>query len=425
MKVRMNKATWRAFGGIAASFILVVSFQNCGKAGFDSALDDSVEFGSTDAELNAKYGQYDAPKVAAIPFGFETVMDQISYNSCATSGLNSQSNNFTFMFGAYDGGGVGLSTAFHTYMDGNFAPIYPNVALSAEQIKQYIIDSPINKEATPVVAVRTINSLRAIHTTNGSSVVLGSNVIPVLGNLTNPLISDAFATKGVVANYFPFSDEQRLIEGKMSFNSDEPLSRAVRDDLMNTGMMALTYLDDATDPSSVRSAYSDQTLKKAYGRGYRMTFANAVSPRGSASGLATNNPNNILTDIVETDLSTGAVAKTWTCNANRRYMVVKQSDQATQCPRDSIARMNDAAYRLELAIVRRHLKAEAWDISIDNRCVVPKSPVTCYSSETINGAASSVAYSRNEECFQSGKADYLGGTIPVKRCAQFVTICNR
>ena len=425
MKVRMNKATWRAFGGIAASFILVVSFQNCGKAGFDSALDDAVEFGSSDAELNAKYGQYDAPKVAAIPFGFETVMDQISYNSCATSGLNTQSNNFTFMFGAYDGGGVSLSSAFHTYMEGNFSPIYPNAALSAEQLKQYLIDSPANKQATPVVAVRTINSLRAIHTTNGSSVILGSNVIPVLGSLTNPLISDSFATKGVTANYFPFSDEQRLIEGKMSFNSDEPLSRAVRDDLMNTGMLALTYLDDPTDASSVRAATTEQVLKKAYGRGYRMSFANAVSPRGSGSGLASNNPNNILTDIVETDLSTGGVVKTWTCNANRRYMVVKAGDQATQCPRDSISRMNDAAYRLELAIVRRHLKAEAWDVSIDNRCVVPKSPVTCYSSETINGQASSVAYSRNEECFQSGKADYLGKTIPVKRCAQFVTICNR
>ncbi|MNS59039.1 hypothetical protein D3C72_919850 [compost metagenome] len=425
MKVRMNKATWRALCSIVGSFILVVSFQNCGKAGFDSALDDNIEFGSSDAELNAKYGQYDAPKVAAIPFGFDTVIDQISYNSCATPGLNTQTNNFSFMAGSYDGGGVSLTTAFHAYMDSTFPPVYPSPTITPEQIKGYLKDSPTNKDATPVLAIRTMNGLRSIHTTNGSSVLLGKDVIPMLGNLTDPLISDSIATKGTVANYFPFSNELKLVEGKLNFNADEPLSRAVREDLMNSGILTLSYLDDPNDVTSIRSASADQTLKRAYGRGSRMTFANAVSPMGSGSGLFSNNPANILTDITELDLSTGVVVKTWTCAAARRYMVVRAQDQASICPRDSIARMNDAAYRAELAIVRRHLKAEAWDVNIDSRCVVPKSPVSCYSAETINGQASGVQYTRNLECFQSGKADYLGGTIPVKRCAQFVTICNR
>jgi hypothetical protein len=211
----------------------------------------------------------------------------------------------------------------------------------------------------------------------------------------------------------------------MYFNADEPLSRSVRDDLMNAGLFTLSYLDDATDATTIRSALTDFPVKKAYGRGYRMTFANTISPMGSSLGLATNNPNNILTDIQEIDLSTGAFAKAWTCNGNRRYMVVRQADQATYCPREDISLMADANYRNELAIARRHLKAEYWDINVSLRCVVPKSPVSCYSEEQINGTAAGVQYSRASECYQSGKTDYLGGTIPVKRCAQFVTICNR
>ncbi|MNL53355.1 hypothetical protein D3C87_1765940 [compost metagenome] len=110
-------------------------------------------------------------------------------------------------------------------------------------------------------------------------------------------------------------------------------------------------------------------------------------------------------------------------------MVVRSQDAATICPPENPSFLSDASYRHELQVVRRHLRADQWDVNITNRCVVPKSgnSTACYPEETINGQAAGVAYTRSEECFQSNKdnSHYSTGVAPVKRCAQFISICTR
>ncbi len=85
-----------------------MSFQNCGKAGFDSNLDSELDAGLSDAELSAKYGSSTAAKVKDIPFAPEATFDTITYNSCADDHLGSNPAFTSLKAGAYKTGGIKL-----------------------------------------------------------------------------------------------------------------------------------------------------------------------------------------------------------------------------------------------------------------------------------------------------------------------------
>jgi len=413
MKVRFNKTTWRAASGIVASFLLVVSFQNCGKAGFDADLDNSLDLSSSDAALTTKYGTSTAAKVQNVPFAFESTFDTITYNSCAETHLRNNPAFASLKMGAYSSGGIKIKDDFYTYADQNFKPIYPETALSENQYKEYLADSPANAGAVPTVAVRVKNSLTDVYTAN-SNVTLWQDVIPLVGNLTDPLVLDSYAKKGVTANYFPFSPEQRVMEASMSFNSDEALADTYRGIFQGSGILALTYMpQNAEAIYKVRSATTTYPVKSAYGKGYTLTFA-------QPSGVSTN-PFHILGAVMETDLANpGVGARNWNCS--RVYAVVRAQDAATLCPQHTYADLANPTIRSELNIARRTLRADEWDVNVSYRCVVPKKGVSCYKEENITPL---VQYDTTKECFRPTNTNYLGGTTPSARCLHYVTICTR
>lgn len=426
MKLRMNKTTWRAASGIVGSFILVVSFQNCGKAGFDGSLDNNIDL-TSDTALSLKYGGTTAAKIANIPFAIDATFDQIAYNSCAKSGLATNKGYFTISAGAYGsfGGGVKLTSQYYSYIDANFFPIYPETTITEAQYRSYLADSPANSEAQPVLAIRTNNSLTDIHSASKSA-TLGVDVVPMVSSLTDSLLMTSLS-KNTTTTYFPFSSEGKVLEAKLTFNSDEALAQSFRDDLMQAGLMTLTYSKKGGEINEVRAPSSATPVKKAYGRAYRLTFGNVNATLGG--NTRANNPNNILTEVYEGNLENSSAAGTqWQCAQARRYMVVRAQDAATACPAEDPSTLTNPSYRHELQVVRRHLRADQWDVNITNRCVVPKSgsSTACYPEETLNGVAVGVQYDRTLECFQSNKdaSHYLNGT-PQKRCAQFISICTR
>lgn len=420
MKVRFNKATWRTGSGLLASLVLLVSFQNCGKAGFDADLESDIASGDGDAALIAKYGESTAQKVQGIPFAFDATFDTITYNSCAETALRNAPGFFTLMAGAYSTGGIKLKNEFYDYADQNFKPIYPEVRLSENQYKEYLADSPVNAKVIPNMAIRVKNSLTDIFRAN-ANVTLWTDVVPMVGNLTDSLVMDSYAGKGMVANYFPFSPEQRVMEGTWTMNSDEKSADDIRNVFMSSGVLALTYMLEGSDLSSVKSSGSTYPYRSAYGRGYGLTFA--------PPGGATSNPNRILAQVLESDLSSPSVAtKAWTCN--RSYKVISTSDlnkNPTLCPAHTFSELKNPGVRAEMAIVRRHLRADQWDVNVIKGCAVPKGGASCYKETPVTAGGITypvVEYDSAKECFRSNKSDYVNG-VPNSNCMHYITVCTR
>lgn len=416
MKARWSKTTWRAVSGIVASLILVLSFQNCGKAGFDAELDSSIDPSLSDAELVAKYGSTQASRITNIPFSLDARFDQITYNSCAETQLTGNDTFFSLKAGAYRPavGGVKLRQTFIDYINSNFYPVYPETVISQNQYKQYLADSPKNANSVPVMAVRVKSSLNDVYSTT-NAVVLNTDVVPMVGYLTDPGVMDSYvAGNAPSATFFPFSSQFKVLEAKMNFNSSEGLARNYRNILMNTGALTLAYMEDSTTPYKPRSPASSTTLATAYGRGYAFTFS---QPTGAT---VANIPSNNIYAIREYDLENpSATVANWDCS--RKYKIIRSQDAATYCPAHSISDLTNETIRAEMEIVRRQYPADQWDFNVSHRCAVPKGSVSCYKEETYQGAAVGANYSLTSDCFQP-YGTYTGST-PLPRCAQFISIC--
>jgi hypothetical protein len=453
MKFQITQPMWKVGGWLVASFLLVVSFQNCGKAGFDSGLDELASTGSVDANLSSMFGQSDGAKVQAAPFAFDTLADQITYNSCTGSNLAGNPNGFfTFKIGAYTSGGVRIRQSFRDYLSTNFQPVYPATELSVDQIKNYIYYSPENQGAMPEFAIRTRGNPQILRTPSGTTAAPGVDFMYPLADLTNDRFMDPLVKAGSTPLFFfPFamSSNQRFLESSIAYNTDEVLAQNLRNDFRNTAQLALTYSATGGDafaarlPIAADGATPDTT--KAYGRGYNLTFSVDVAPftailTGNANANPhTNNPNNILTSVQEVNLenpSSGAGA-TWSCSSLRRYVIIRSQD-ANLCPKDPVSCLTSgcsdalgnsytaASYRNELQTVRRHLRPEDWDVSIRAHCVVPKTG-SCYPTEVLNGAVVQIQYDQTQECFQGVDSQAFDNPAapPTKRCAHYVSICTR
>ncbi len=483
MKFRLTTPIWKVCTILIGSAALVFSFQNCGKAGFDSGLDEGLAQSSTDPELDQQFGKSDAEKVAAIPFAYDLIVDQIAYNSCSGANVPSTPGFFTFKLGSYTSkGGLKLREDFVTYVNKNFKAVSPAMYLSDLQIKNFLAASPENKAAQPQFAIRGRGNPQQVRSSNTT---LNENVdyFNLLGDLTNdrfmdPLVQSMVAMQGnsnpvyVPTQFFPFavSSIQRTVETSISFNSNEAIAQALRNDFGRNAQLAMTYTSkEIGDPYVARTPIDSTDTNAAYGRAYIPVFAIAAAPYtlqadysamnppvmvppitpkaatgcpGGSCQPAWSTPNNIMTGISEVNLEGSAVGTgaTWNCNPKRRYVIIKASDSKA-CPKESYAAIQGGItgagvipaisaqdYQTELEIVRRSLPAEDWDVNIQLRCAVPKTNTsTCYPDEVINGVSVSVEYDQTVECFQGlNTQNFLTpATPPTKRCAQYVSICTR
>lgn len=416
----MRSNLLKSLSAVFACGLLIFAFQNCGKAGFDSALDTEADLASNATDTGA-------------PFAFNATFDQITYNSCFGVGLGSNPAFFTLKAGSYDGGGVNLNTAFIDYVKTKLKPQYPSTTITVEQMKTYVGETVENNTATLQMALRTRGAPQQVRNPTGNSPALNTDYVNLMTDLTDDRIMEPiFRGQGAVVNYFPLAavQSQRVMEAKITYNADEGVAYSLRNDLSNSGMLALTYTGPTgTSAFSARipNGSKDQTI--AYGRGYTLMYAADIAPLTQAIKQSTTvapnsrNPNNILVGIQETNLMTPSTSSgaVWTCAQGRRYAIVKTSDAPVYCPADSVDRMSDANYRRELEIVRRHLPASQWDVSIDRRCVVPKSG-SCYNN--VGGTAEeAVEYDQTLECYQGLQG--LANPAIAKRCAQYVSICLR
>jgi hypothetical protein len=421
MRTDVRSNLLKSFSAVFTCGLLVFAFQNCGKAGFDSALEDG-------SAVNASVGSD-----TSAPFAFNATFDQITYNSCFGSGLSTNAAYFTIKAGSYDGGGVNLTSNFITYANTKLKPQYPSTTVTVEQMKAYVGETVENNTATLQMALRTRGAPQQVRNPTGSNPSLNVDYINLMYDLTDDRIMEPiFRGMGGIVNYFPLAATatQRVMEAKITYNSDEGVAYSLRNDLANNGMLALTYTGPTgTSAFAARMPSSSKDTTTAYGRGYTMMFAADIAPLTQAIRQSTTvapnsrNPNNILVGIQEFDLlnPSSNIGASWSCAQGRRYAIVKAADAPTYCPADSVDRMGDATYRRELEIVRRHLAASQWDVSVDRRCVVPKSG-SCYNNAG-GTAEEAVEYDQTLECYQGLQG--LANPAIAKRCAQYVSICLR
>jgi len=434
MRTDVRSILVKSLSAVMMCGLLLFAFQNCGKAGFDSALDGAADQASVAGDTSA-------------PFAFNATFDQITYSSCFGTGLSSNPAFFTLKAGAYDGGGVNLTSDFITYVNSKLKPQYPSTVVTVEQMKAYVGETAENANATLQMALRTRGAPQQVRNPTGSNPALNVDYVNMMTDLTDDRIMEPiFRSQGASINYFPLgiNQTQRVMEAKITYNSDEGVAYSLRNDLVNNGMLALTYTGpagtsafaarvplSATTTNTAGQTTTDSTI--AYGRGYNLGFSSDVAyytkilhpelgaPASNTAVPNSRNPNNILVSISEVNLANTTVAAgSWTCAPDRRYVIVRATE-ATLCPADSIDRMGDANYRRELEIIRRHLPASQWDVSIDRRCVVPKAG-TCYNNAG-GTAEEAVEYDQTKECYQGLQG--LANPAISKRCAQYVTICNR
>jgi len=284
------------------------------------------------------------------------------------------------------------------------------------------------------MAIRARGNSQSIITPSGSSATLGVDYKSIAGDLTDDRLMDPLVkNKTMNTSYFSLAPEmgQRRVEASIAYNSNEGMVQGLRDSLMQKSQLTLAFSMKDQDPYIARFPRNGDP-RNGYGKGYNLTFNVDIAPYtkinwGAGAVPKWNNPNNILSAIQEINLanpSSNVGTRTWTCDPNRRYVIVRRQDVA-QCPPDTFASLQNAALRREMEIVRRHLPADQWDVNVSLKCVVPKEG-SCYPDEYLNGALVGIQYDQRQECFQGlSTAQYETATKPVKRCAQYVSICLR
>ncbi len=423
------KLEWKVSISFLMLSVLTLSFQNCGTS-MDGLTSDSTP---TMDELSNKYGR-DANKVKSAPFAFKASLNQITYTSCYMSNTSNDNSIFSIRAGAYSDAGVALNQDFLTYVSTNFKPTPPEKNITLTQYKSILADSPLNRGATLRLGLRAANNLQSIITFGSSNTpVEGIDYFSLGPNLSSDnALSQLIQTPGIKNHYFDLGNtpSERLLEGSLYFNGDEAHAKALRDIFINDATLALTY-SHPDILTGARAADSLNSPQQAYGKGYKLQFGQANWP-GTTGTLASSNPNNFLVGVVESNLDgSSSDMGTWTCDPLRRYMIVRAGDRATFCPKENFSTLetgaNAAAYVAELAVLRRHLPASQWDINLSRKCIVPKGNLACYKSETLNdGTLVAIEYDQTKECFQGiTGTQYTTSQVPINRCAQFVSVCQR
>lgn len=435
----MRRRFIRYASTIAAAAILGLGFQNCGKAGFDG-LDQGLTISTSQSD--------------SFPFAFEATFDQIAYNSCFGAGTAGRPGFYTLMGGAYTtAGGVKIRPEFFNYVrtSGVVQPIYPATTIDNTQMKMVLASSGTSVDAIPTMALRSLSAPQQVRTPGAQEPTVGLDYVPMLGDLTDDRWMDPLVkNEGVFTNFFNLAPSGgRNLEAKITYNKDEGVAEGLRMDLGSYSRLALTFKPRSDQaPDSGARPVDVSNMNKVYGKSYKLNFQTVIAPyTWNFSALSGSyvpyglTPSNILTEVEETDLSdTSKPMVRWNCPQQLRYLVVRTTDHPSAtngdfCPRDPFSYMvsgipskgiSVAQYRAEYEIMRRSLKEEYWDISVEFRCAVPKPNAgECYPAEQGAAAGFGIQYDQQQPCYSSLPGLPYTNPIPTKRCAQYVSVCLR
>ena len=345
----------------------------------------------------------------SLPFPFETDIDTISYMSCSRTGngVNPRAY-YTFRVGAYQTGGIGLTSGFLSQTG------------SAAQRSDILQATNTNSGSYLQLAVRQRNRYQTV-LGGGGGVVEGSHYYNFLDVLNSPVIGDRLGalSSGQKINYFSGMSglDGKLVEGSLNFFDGETQSAEVRNYLLNDMLLSLTYSSSGSGSEGYTARAPDMSdVSKVFGKGYKLNFR-------LWSSLQSSGINRVLQSATEVNLETGANVKSWSCSASDAYVIVRAQDAASGAcgaSADPLPSTLSSANRARLEKIRRVLRVEDWWVDLTRSCVVPKNSPSggggaCYG--TGSSAQTTIAYS----------VGATGGatSCDANTCPHYVSVCTR
>lgn len=388
--LKLKQSQSLRYFGLAAGLTLAVLllFQNCS---------DMPE----EKKDNASLGD-------SLPFPFETDIDTISYMSCSRTGNSVNPRAYyTFRVGAYQTGGIGLTSGFLSQTG------------SAAQRSDILQATTTNSGSFLQLSIRQRNRYQTV--LGGSSGVQEGHYYNFLDSLNAPVIGDRLGElkTGQKVNYFSGISglEGKMVEGSINFFDGETQSGDVRRYLLNDMVLAMTYSSNGSGSEPYTARAPDMTdVSKVFGKGYKVGFRLWGSTQ---TGL-----NRVLQSVTEMNLETGAnINNSWSCDATNAYVIVRAQDVPGACgaAADPLPSQLSATNRARLEKIRRVLRVEDWWVDLSRNCVVPKnnpsgSGGACYGT----GAAAQTSISYAVGATNSGVTSCDAST-----CPHYVSVCTR
>lgn len=406
----------------AFSALLVVStlllYQNCAQA----------PDGTADGSSGATSEDYQN----SLPFAYDAKLDTLAYMSCSEVNKDPgaavmQRAYFTFRAGAYNtnSGGLALTSAYRSNTS-YYTPVERAQALAT---------SAFNANTRLVFSMR----LRSDLTRHWSlSEGVGYSQMAFLPPLNDPEIAGPLAasTAGRYLNYFPGSQDNRLMEASLSLLKGDTNAMNARAFLSGAGtplFLVAAYANSSDElESNLRQPLtyaSDQSTvvttptTRAFGSGLQLSFG---LPYNVGAG-----ETRVLTNVTEYDLSASPApavkAASWSCPTSYQFMIVRPEDVQANPNLCFTGADQDVSGQPSLQsaqnAIRRVLPVSDWYVDMSKNCVVPKNTGdVCYGSygataQVFKPLYYSASCTKNDSNPSSSTYGYT--------CPHYVSVCIR
>ncbi len=444
--------------------LILFSFQNCGRSGFQTY--------SEDALLSSSVAGLSPGGTASAPIAYDVGLDTIAYNSCVPS-VKGSSNYFTLRASAGGTkGGVRLTSDFMSSAASTLKPILGNPDVLDVQYKELIEKTNAGLEAQ--VALRSVSDLRAAYTGAVQNGIWGTFDYLVDDAWMTPIVDSARRKNNAWVGYsaqapqganrldFNFSQDFPASDYWSSMLNAQQFRTCVVQGCQNYGQFNIAV--GFSEPSSntlIRSPASYTNAQtKAYGRGYQLHFGYPSNIAGTGLRVVKGITEYNMVD--NTQVVENNAATQWSC-MEIPIMSSMQRGSSTQPQTSSVDNRfatTDANHYLcnpmtgnfaasiynqvNLAKIREILPPSQWQLGYQNfagttrLCVVPIG-MDCYpTAETFpnyNSTGQSnpypyyVEYDPTRSCInEDNMATQLTRTDTGAWsgvCAHYVTICTK
>jgi hypothetical protein len=351
---------------IAGAFIgLLLTFQNCSQPVDQNALNSESSFEDS------------------LPLAYEAKLDTLAYMSC------SQINNsleprayFTFRAGAYSrlSGGLNLSTEFLEKTK------FYNTTRRADLLET----SAMNSDTRLTLSIRLASNFQSLWASD-NGVQVGEEIESFLPPLDSDGIAGqlAGAASGVKLNYFPGTENKRLMEASLRYFKYDDIAARTRDKLdARESLLAMGFSNSSDEmDTDLRGPNMTVTPSSAHGTGFYLKFSVPARFTGGERRVLSSTTGGVEeVDLVEKKMKSSA----WSCPTDYQFMIVRPGDRLLPGQTQAVGKTvcntiadrydpNSPSQKKALEAIRRVLRVEDWYVDVANHCVVPRENVDrCY-----------------------------------------------
>jgi|GEM_PF-3097012 len=449
LRMMLSKINWRnwTFKGwllraavvVVAAVGLVFGFQNCSQAGFENQM------------LNMNSSSL-ASSATTNSFIYDVSVNQLGFMSCQLQGdPGINGTYFTFRVGAFDNTGVpssilnirpaglGLSSTFQStwasqhgvYNATNQTSMLENALLADGTSWNSQLQLSLRSTGSPATTLMSLPNYNSSTATYAAP----SNMMAAM---STDGVAAQFATNITAQyNYFPNVTDfySRALQGTVNLGSTPGAYYSSLLGNLSGSYLAIGFGSTASGTTANTQLIgtadsSGNPTGAAFGKGFRMAFGH-VFPQ--------QNQQNILSQVAEYDMSTGAPVAGVSWNCGYRLKIVRAEDRNNSiwvssttkvpaCPVESYGDLYDPNHPERPAILnalRRFLPASQWDINVTRGCIVPYVADACYQQVSSTAPIIYDEYffpTTNLNALQFSGCGY--GTNQFQ-CANYLTMCLR